>query len=133
MKYLITSILAATCLLSSASAQLIEPPASTPTPAQQVAQDLAALVNQEITRRVMVHQIAFAKIWRNENATAAESLAALGNKAALIFGFASENLDHIDRCAKMVGKTRADFIPDADCVPPLAFTVHADGTVTIAP
>lgn len=31
----------------------------------------------------------------------------------------------------MVGKTRSDFISDADCIPPVPFTVHADGTVTL--
>jgi len=124
-------LLSITSTFADAPAKLIEPPSSAPSAAKLVAQDLVDMVNDEITRRVMSHQIGFAKIWRNEKATAAESLAELGTRAALVFAFASENIDHIDRCARMVGKKRSDFIRDEDCIPPLPFTVHADGTVTL--
>lgn len=129
-------ILAATSAvltLISAHAQLIETAKPEPTSAELAAQGVVDAVNAEIVHRVKVHQICWETIWKNprEGATPAAVLAALGTRAALIFAFASENLDHIDRCAKIVGKSRADFIADADCIPPLAFTVHQDGRATL--
>ena len=117
----------------TSQAQLIETAKPEPTAAELAAQSVIDAVNAEITHRVKVHQTSWDTIWKNARpgATPAAVLAALGTKAGLIFAFASENLDHIDRCAKIVGKTRADFIRDKDCIPPLAFTVHANGTVTL--
>jgi|GEM_PF-3348497 len=119
----------------SSQAQLIDSPKPEPTSAELAAQSVVDAVNGEITRRVNIHKVCWETIWTNERpgATPAAVLAALEKKAGLIFEFASENIDHIDRIARMVGKTRADFITDEDCVPPMAFTVHADGTVTINP
>lgn len=133
MKKTLTRIIIAAVTLSSAVAQLIDTPKPEPTSAELAAQSIVDAVNAEIMHRIAVHRVCFDTIWKNERpgATPAAVLAKLGTKAALIFGFASENLAHIDRCAQMVGKTRADFIADADCTPPVAFTVHADGTVTL--
>lgn len=124
---------AAVLTLISAHAQLIETAKPEPTAAELAAQSIVEVVNAEITHRVKVHQNCWEMIWKNqrEGATPAAVLAALGTKAALIFAFAGENLENIERCAQIVGKTRADFISDADCIPPLAFTVHADGKVTL--
>lgn len=127
-------ILAASAVLSLfASAQLIDSVKPEPTAAELAAQSVVGAVNAELSRRVASHQVCFQTIWRNERpgATPAAVLAALGTKAALIFAVANENVLHIGRCAKLVGKTRADFITDADCVPPQAFTVHSDGRVTL--
>lgn len=125
-------ILCAACALSL-PAQLIDSPKPEPTSAELAAQSVVDAVNSEITRRVNLHQVCWSTIWKNERegTTPAAVLAALGTRAALVFAFAGENIDHIDRCAKIVGKTRADFIKDEDCIPPLAFTVHADGRVTL--
>ncbi len=124
---------AAALTLISAHAQLIETAKPEPTAAELAAQSVVDAVNAEIVHRVKVHETCWQTIWENqrEGATPAAVLAALGTRAALIFAFASENIDHIDRIAKLVGKTRADFIGDADCIPPLAFTVHQDGRVTL--
>lgn len=127
-----TLIVCTACALTL-HAQLIDTPKPAPTTAELAAQSVVDAVNGEITRRVNIHKVCWETIWKNERpgATPAAVLAALGTKAALVFAFASENLDHIDRCAQIVGKTRADFIPDSDCIPPLAYTVHADGTITL--
>lgn len=124
---------AAIATLMSAHAQLIDTPKPMPTSAELAAQSVVDAVNNEITRRVNVHKVCWDTIWKNERegASPAAVLAALGTKAVLVFSFASENLDHIDRCARLVGKTRADFIADADCIPPLPYTPHADGTITL--
>ncbi|WP_395739284.1 hypothetical protein [Prosthecobacter sp.] len=128
-------ILIVTLFTVSLQAQLIDSPKPQPSTVQLAAQSIVDAVNNEIAHRVAVHRICFETLWRNPRpgVTPAAILSELGTKATLVFAFASENLDHIDRCARMVGKTRADFISDADCTPPLAFTAHADGTVTINP
>lgn len=122
-----------TLCAASLSAQLIDTPKPEPTSAELAAQSVVDAVNAEITRRVNIHKVCWETIWKNERpgATPAAVLAALGNKAALVFAFAGENLDHIERCALLVGKTRSDFIADADCIPPVAYTAHADGTITL--
>ena len=132
LAHLIVAASAALILISS-HAQLIDTPKPAPTAAELAAQSVVDAVNAEILHRVAIHKICWDTIWKNQRdgATPAAVLAALGTRAGLIFGFASENLDHIDRIARMVGKTRADFISDADCTPPLEFTVQADGTVTL--
>ena len=129
----IASVMLASFLIGIASAQLIDTPKPAPTSAELAAQSIIDSINDEIMHRVKQHQACWETLWRNqrEGVTPAAVLAALGVKAGLVFGFASENLDHIDRCAKLVGKTRADFIADADCIPPVAFTLHNDGTVTL--
>jgi len=119
-----------------AHAQLIataEP--SPPTAAELAAESIIYTINSEIEHRVKVHKVAFETLWENsrDGATQEAILAKLGTKAALVFAFSSENLNHIDRCAKLVGKTRKDFIPDADCVPPRTLVFHADGSVTLKP
>ncbi|WP_395734086.1 hypothetical protein [Prosthecobacter sp.] len=131
LAHLILAAMAAFTLTTKA--QLIDTPKPEPTAAELAAQSVVDAVNAEILHRVAVHQICWNTIWKNERpgATPAAVLAALGTKAGLIFAFASENLDHIDRCAQIIGKTRADFIADADCIPPVAFTVSADGIVTL--
>jgi hypothetical protein len=122
------------CASLSAHAQLIESPTAAPPPAAKLAADsIVDAINGEIKHRVAVHKIAFDTLWKNtrEGATPEAILERLGTKAVLVFQFSRENLDHIDRCAKLVGKTRADFITDAECTPPHELVYHADGRVTI--
>lgn len=137
MKQKLTGIIiaasAALVLISAHAQQLIDAPKVEPTAAELAAQSVVEAVNAEILHRVKIHEICWSTIWTNERpgATPAAVLAALGTRAALIFAFASENIDHIERVAALVGKTRADFIKDEDCVPPAAFTMHQDGRVTL--
>lgn len=118
------------------SAQLIttaEP--APPTAAELAADSIIDAINNEIAHRVSVHKVAFETLWKNtrEGATPEAILLKLGTKATLVLQFASENIAHIDRCARLVGKTRADFIPDADCIPPRELVFHQNGTVTLKP
>jgi hypothetical protein len=134
MKLLILAVFA--LAITALHAQLIEsasPPP--PTAAKLAAESIIDAINSEIKHRVAIHKIAFETLWHNprEGATPSAILQHLGTTAALVFQFSRENLDHIDRCAKLVGKTRADFLSDAECTPPYELVFHANGTVTIKP
>lgn len=137
MKHLLLSfVILHSAFVIPASGQLIESPTPPHPPAAQLAaESIIDAINGEIKRRVAVHKIAFETLWKNtrEGATPAAILEKLGTKAALIFQFSRENLDHIERCAKLVGKTRADFLSDAECTPPHELVFHPDGTVTLKP
>jgi hypothetical protein len=124
-----------TLCASLSHAQLIPTTDAQPTAARLAAESIVDAINNEITHRVAVHKIAFDTLWKNtrEGATPAAILEQLGTSAVLVFQFSRENLDHIDRCAKLVGKTRADFLSDAECTPPHELVYHTDGRVTIKP
>ena len=122
-------------LLSACSlhAQLITKTETEKTAAQLAAESIVDAINAELTHRVQVHKVAFETLWHNprEGATPEAIIAEFGNKAALVFAFSAENLAHIERCAQLVGKTRADFLSDAECTPPRRLVIHSDGTVTL--
>jgi hypothetical protein len=128
-------LLLAFCAPLSVSAQLIPTTDAQPPPAKLAAESIIDAINGEIKHRVAVHKIAFETLWKNtrEGATPAAILEQLGTSAVLVFQFSRENLEHIDRCAKLVGKVRADFLSDAECTPPHELVYHADGRVTLKP
>ena len=131
MKHLLLLTLCA----SLSHAQLIPTTNAQAPTAKLAAESIIDAINGEIKHRVAVHKIAFETLWKNtrDGATPAAILEQLGTSAVLVFQFSRENLDHIDRCAKLVGKSRADFLSDAECTPPHALVYHADGRVTIKP
>lgn len=119
--------------IGTASAQLIETAKTEPTKAQLAAESIVAAINAELTHRVAVHKTAWETLWKNERdgATPEAILAAMGNKAALVFAFSKANLEHIAACAALVGKQPTDFLPAKYWQTPQAITAHDDGTVTI--
>lgn len=131
MKHLLLLTLCA----SLSHAQLIPTTDAQAPTAKLAAESIIDAINGEIKHRVAVHKIAFETLWKNtrDGATPAAILEQFGTSAVLVFQFSRENLDHIDRCAKLVGKTRADFLSDAECTPPHELVYHADGRVTIKP
>lgn len=131
---LITIITAAFALaITGLHAQLISSTLTSDAKATTAAEQIISRINGEIERRVIMHRELFEQLWNNPNGAAPEAiLAKLGTKAALVFALSAENLRHIDECAKLVGKTRRNFLTDAQITPPHAFTIHADGTVTLA-
>lgn len=135
MKHTFYILAAFALFITVLHAQLIESAAPPPTASQIAAESIIEAINGEIKHRVAVHRIAFETLWKNtrEGATPAAILEKLGTKAALVFQFSRENLDHIDRCTKLVGKTRADFLSDDECTPPRELIFHANGTVTLKP
>ena len=128
-------LLLLTLCASLSHAQLIPTTNAQAPTAKLAAESIIDAINGEIKHRVAVHKIAFETVWKNTRdwATPAAILEQLGTSAVLVFRFSRENLDHIDRCAKLVGKSRADFLSDAECTPPHALVYHADGRVTIKP
>lgn len=135
MKFILATLAVFTLSIAALNAQLINTAKPEPSAAELAAQSIIDAVNGEIAHRVAIHKVCFDTLWKNarEGATPAAILKKLGGKAALVFQFSRENLEHIERCAKLVGKTRADFISDAECTPPVELTFHADGTVTTRP
>lgn len=117
--------------LAPAQAQIITAPATSP--AVTIAQGVAQELNQEFLRRVGMHRRLFNAVWRSPDATPDDIIAALGNQGARLFQLSSENLQHIDRIAELLGKDVSDYIPAADRVPPRQVILHPDGTVTLGP
>lgn len=119
--------------LSLSHAQLIDVPSSSPPASQLAAESIIEAINGEIKHRVSVHQIAWETLWQNTRpgATPEAILSQLGTKAALVFQFSRENLEHITRCAALVGKQPTDFIDAKYLATPHELTFHSDGTVTL--
>lgn len=133
MKHILTLLIVGAAI-GSAHAQLIDVPTAPPPSAAEVAaKGVVQIVNTEIIHRAEIQRMAFQRLWHNPAATPAQVLQSLGTRAKLVFQFSAENLQHIQRCAELVGKTRADFIADVDCTPPVQLVFHNDGTVTIQP
>lgn len=102
-----------------------------PTVAQSTADRLLRALDREIQRRISLHQQMFALVWRSEEATPDDIVAAMGTKAAAFFDFANENVAHIARGAALVGETLATYLRPEDYEPPRVATRNADGTVTL--
>ncbi len=114
--------------------QLIDIPKSKPTAAELAAQSIIDSINAEIAHRVSVHKTAWETLWTNsrEGATPAAILAAMGDRAGLVFAFSRANLEHIAACAALVGKQPTEFLPAEYWSTPQAITVQPAGTVTLS-
>lgn len=121
-------ILAGLCL-----AQELIPTTPPPekTAAEKIADSIVETLNGEIKHRVEVHKQLVDVLWHDERATPDAILAALGTKAKLLFQVSAANKAHLTTLAALVGKSIDDFLPAEYQTPPLAFTIHNDGTVTI--
>lgn len=84
---------------------------------------LQVLNNVEMANSIMreAHFSAMAALWNNPDATPQEILAELGPKAAEVFQLSAALVQFL----MTIDPT---FVPQ---VPPLPFTIHEDGTVTI--
>jgi hypothetical protein len=120
---------------AAASAQLIDTAKPEPSKAQLAADSIVDAINNEITHRVAVHKTAWETLWKNERegATPEAILAAMGDKAALVFAFSRANLEHIAACAKLVGKAPTDFLPAEYWSSPREITFHKDGSASLKP
>lgn len=90
-------------------------------------------VNSSLARRVEEHVARFAAFWRDYRFTPDQILEQMGADALTWLRVAAESIEHINRLATIVGKTAADFISAENFVPPRAFIVSAEGSVTLSP
>ena len=109
------------------------PPAPVVPAIESFAVNELAHVNASLARRIEEHTTRFGAFWRTYDFTPDAILLQFGSSAIIWLQAAAESVDHINRLAGIVGKTIADFMPSTDYVPPRAFVVAADGTVTLEP
>lgn len=115
-----------------AAPELFTTPATVkPPPAEIIAAQLKADLKAELQRRIKVHRDAYDLLWKRQDATPAEILAALGPSATFLFQLSAENKRHLEALAKLVGKTLTDFLPIEYQTPPVELLFHQDGTVTL--
>ena len=111
----------------------LTPPAQPPPepPARTAVRKLFLTPDEELQRRAAIHREGFALVWRSGTHSAAEYFEEAGTDGGLFMQIAGTNVAHIATVAAMIGKTLHDYLQPADYVPPQAYTIHEDGTVTI--
>jgi hypothetical protein len=100
---------------------------------EQLAINELIFINSSLARRVEEHKMKYKAFWQNYSHTPDSILAAMGTNASIWLAAAAESMDHIGRLAAIVGKTINDFIPPEMYVPPRAFIINPDFTVSLAP
>ena len=107
-------------------------PETRPPVSQSIAAGLLREVEAEATRRVGQHVDWWRAFWQSPEATADEIVANMGVSAALFFGIAAVNMQHIAAVAQMLGKTPVDIGVPVECLStPRPVTINPDGSVTI--
>jgi hypothetical protein len=111
----------------------LTPPAEPPAepPARVAVRKLFLTPHEELTRRAAIHREGFALVWRSGTHSAAEYFAEAGTDGALFMEIAGTNVQHIAMVATMIGKTLHDYLAPEDYTPPVSYTIHEDGTITI--
>jgi hypothetical protein len=80
-----------------------------------------------------MHQSLFPQIWFSDEYSPAEFFAEAAEQGVKFMQIAGENVGHAERLAIIDGKTLDDFLDPSEYTPPLSYTVHQNGTVTINP
>jgi hypothetical protein len=80
-----------------------------------------------------MHQRIFPLVWSSNDYTPVEFFAEAGTQAVKFMQIAGENVEHIAALAAIDGKTLNDFLDPSEYMPPVAYTVHEDGTITLHP
>jgi len=107
-------------------------PDTKPPVAESIAAGLLREVDAEAARRVGQHVDWWRAFWQSPEATPAEIAAAMGSSAAMFFGVASVNIQHIAGVAQMLGKTPVDIGVPVECLStPALVTVNPNGSVTV--
>ena len=112
----------------------LPPPPAPETKARLTARDIAASVEVEFQRRLQEHSRIFGILWKSAD-TPDDILAELNEMgvAGSVLQFARTNVEQIAAIAASVGISLTDVLPPSGYIPPRAFVVHEDGTVTLAP
>jgi hypothetical protein len=107
-------------------------PDTRPPVAESIAAGLLREVEAEAARRVGQHVDWWRAFWQSTEATPEEIAASMNGSAALFFGIASVNMQHIAAVAQMLGKTPVELGVPVECLSALRpVTVNPDGSVTI--
>jgi len=107
-------------------------PETRPPVAESIAAGLLREVEAEATRRVGQHIDWWRAFWESPEATPEAIASAMNGSAALFFGIASVNMQHIAAVAQMLGKTPVEIGVPVECLTALRpVTVNPDGSVTI--
>jgi hypothetical protein len=100
---------------------------------EKIALNELNFINHSLLRRIEEHKLKYKAFWQNYDHTPDSILEAMGTNAAIWLAAAAENVEHISRLAAIVGKTVNDFLSPDFYVPPRAFIVNPDYTVTLEP
>ena len=111
---------------------LTAPPEPTEPTARTAVRKLFLTPHEQLVHLSDIHRDGFASVWRSGTHTAAEFFAEAGTQGVLFMQVAGTNVAHIAAVANMIGRTLHDYLQPEDYVPPLAYTAHADGTITLS-
>ena len=107
-------------------------PETTPPVSEAIAAGLLREIEAECNRRFGQHVDWWQAFWQSEEATPDEIAAAMNGSAALFFGIATVNKNHILAVCQMLGKTPEELGVDPECLStPQNVTINQDGTATI--
>ena len=107
-------------------------PETKPPVAESIAAGLLREVEAEAARRVGQHVDWWRAFWQSAEATPEDIASAMNGSAALFFGIAFVNMQHIAAVAQMLGKTPVELGVPVECLSALRpVTANPDGSVTI--
>jgi hypothetical protein len=90
-------------------------------------------VSYELQRRIALHQNLFQKVWHSTDYTPQQFFDECGAQGAKFLAIAGANVEHIASLAVIDGKTLNDFLDPSEYMPPVKYTPHPDGTITLQP
>jgi hypothetical protein len=108
--------------------------ATPPTAATAVVQAATNLQNQNAAimgQVVRDFNTAFAWIWNNGGAAPNDVFAQFGTNAKKELDTIQARLDFVSALAVANGQALTDYITSDQSTPPVSYTVHMDGTVTV--
>lgn len=98
---------------------------------RKIALNGLSFINSSLSRRVEEHKMCFDAFWKNYDHTPDSILAEMGSSAIVWLALAGESVEHIGRSAAIINKTVNDFIDPSMYVPPRAFIINPDLSVTL--
>ena len=108
------------------------PPPPEETPAERAVRESFSETAEEKERRIAFHQRTFQRVWGENNGyTPAQFFAAAGPQGVRFMQIGGASKDHLAALAAIEGKTLDDYLSPEEYDPPLPYTAHPDGTITI--
>jgi len=112
--------------------EILLPPVEAPVEAadDRAAREILQRMTQAGVDFVNAHQWCFERLWHSEDATPQQILAKIGPRALELFLRGRDGVDFATGVHN--GRPIASMEPE-EYTPPVAYTVHGDGTITINP